>query len=1055
MNSSNTTNVTLVRARLAAVRHVLQRRHMMLGAIMTLGLLAVSIILVDVVDRMLSLREELAFICLALVVTAALLLLARQWLMALFRSPSPVELALAVEREHPEFMDSLVCAVELEAKTPGQRRALEQALVEKVRDDAVDLNLLDAVLSRRLRWLSLLVPALLFSGIGAISLRTPALRKAQYHFCDLLQGKASGLEVQPGNVECPAHSDVRIDVSVRRWEDQAQIVYETDTRETFVMNRAGENQHFFTFYDVTATLCYRIQTPALASHWHTITPYHPPKLKAKRLRIEAPAYTGRAVRSFSDLRDCTAISGSRVFVELDADPAVTITVRHGPKSPQLPPSNDGHHTYEFSLTEDAVLSVELKNVEGRTATLPEFRITAEPDLPPVVDILKPRQDGQIKVGGSLEMEARASDDFGLSRIAISYSVSGSPRKEIELLEVASSDSADTAPSATPTRDEMVRHIFAAEAMGLKEGDVVSYMLVAADNRVPEPQIARSEIYFIVVRPEINEIEASGQDGKQEKLDISGLIAEVKRLIRMTWDILGLPPSEQDSMSAQLVLDLKDLITETRRKGREMAQAVGGDAGPLGMLMRTAEEEMAKAQTLVERKLRQESLQPQERSLAALIALENELIKNAVKSKKGGEGESGEQDEQEDKEQQESEQSEDGKSRQEKLADMRKLLDKLRRLSGQQAALNQTMAQHSSDPAPKTTGKGLSAKQEAVEEDAKRITEELRKIQEAARAAREVTAASQEMSSAQDRLQEGKIRTGERHGRRAHNFLSGAVRSLEDSYRKAAANELSRLSQAAQQLSNRERNAAEKCRKLGGQAQPDADAAAAAHKEQQGLGKMAQELLTQISRTAGEMEESYPEAAEATGQAAGNARQQNLSGKMTRAANALLYQRFDKAHRSQTDAANILQRLASELTGAAKHLPAMSREEMLEALNRIQKSAKEVQQLEQAEANETEKKMEQIRERVSRDVDHLSSALNDPTLQRIGDELAMPMGPGENGAGSQRRLLMLFDAAAKVLERHLFASEMKKRFSLTRRASSPPEKYRRLVEEYFKDLSRER
>ena len=173
--------------------------------------------------------------------------------------------------------------------------------------------------------------------------------------------------------------------------------------------------------------------------------------------------------------------------------------------------------------------------------------------------------------------------------------------------------------------------------------------------------------------------------------------------------------------------------------------------------------------------------------------------------------------------------------------------------------------------------------------------------------------------------------------------------------------------------------------------------------------------------------------------------------MTRALNALLYRRFDQARRHQVDSANLLQQVASKLGEAAKHLPAISREELLEALNRLQKSSREVQEVAQKKAADAQQKLDQIQQRVAQQLDPLAATLQDPTLQRVGDELAMPMGTNDIGEGS-RRLLQLFGAAAVVLERQLFAAEMQRRLGLSRMTSLPPEKYRRLVEEYFKDLS---
>jgi len=44
---------------------------------------------------------------------------------------------------------------------------------------------------------------------------------------------------------------------------------------------------------------------------------------------------------------------------------------------------------------------------------------------------------------------------------------------------------------------------------------------------------------------------------------------------------------------------------------------------------------------------------------------------------------------------------------------------------------------------------------------------------------------------------------------------------------------------------------------------------------------------------------------------------------------------------------------------------------------------------------------------------------------------------------------------RVLEKHLILTEMNRKLKLSRQTSEPPEKYRRMVQQYFKDLSQEK
>jgi galactokinase len=174
--------------------------------------------------------------------------------------------------------------------------------------------------------------------------------------------------------------------------------------------------------------------------------------------------------------------------------------------------------------------------------------------------------------------------------------------------------------------------------------------------------------------------------------------------------------------------------------------------------------------------------------------------------------------------------------------------------------------------------------------------------------------------------------------------------------------------------------------------------------------------------------------------------------MSRAANALLYQRYDRARPQQIDAANVLQQLSGSLQAAQKHLPALSREELVAALEAIRQGQNEARRLEQAaDAPDTSARLAQLQERQGKGIDNLANALQDPDLRQMGDALAAPLGADDVGEGC-RQLQRILASASRVVEKYLFTVEARRRFALSRQNAAPPEKYRRLVEEYFKDLS---
>ncbi len=1029
---------------LIAARNIIRRRQLVWTCATGAGALGAATILADVLNRITPMRESVLFAVLAGLAGAAAVWLLVQVSRILVNAPSAVDVALAVERARPEFMDAVVCAVEIENEATADRGRIAAALLDDVQTQTADFDFLASVFPAHLRLRRLLVPVTLFAGIVLIAVRTEAVAKARFFFRDWRGGTNSGLVVRPGNREAAEHADVTVTAEVLRWAGDAEIQFVADGPGRFVMNRDSKDSFFFTFYDLQTPVRYRVLTPSLASAWFTLTPYTPPAVLGAAIHIEPPAYTGNEPTELAELRNCSAVVGSTITIELKVPGGVQATLETDEGANAFEEAGTAERRHQLVLQDDLSFAVLLADSNGRTTRTPTVTIKAEPDLPPVVDALRPRKDTKVRPAGKVDLEARASDDFGLGRVALCYSISGAPQKEMALFQFPE-PGADGEKSPENVVDRTVLHTLDAAAMKLRAGDVVSYFFKACDRRVPSPQVTRTELFFIEVRPDIKPEKKDGS-GKKREMDVSKLIAESKRLLRLTWDTQAAADDERADLAAELLRSLKDLHVEAKRKLNEILEA-GKGPSELSRLMASAADDIGKAEVLVTRSLIPESLAPQGRALSKLVTLENELMKNAAESKQGqGEGEKGQQQKEQQKKREAS-----PRERQERLQALRNMLDALRRLEARQDRLNQRVGREAEQQTAGARAGMLAESQQELREDTEALTATVDKLPEAAGATRGMQSASSEMERGATALTSDALRMAQRHGQRAHNYLSSAARSLEDAYRRASANELQRLAGMAQQLADVQRGAADKSRAFADAKETDRAKADAARQEQDKIKAASSQLLTAVERGAGEMEEMYPDAARAMVTATQETRKANPGAKMTRAANALLYRRFSRARTYQVDAANALQSLASMLSDATKLLPAMSREELFAELQKLRQQGQRIQQAQNAGDRKADL-LEQIRQQVSQQVDRLATTMQDQALQRVGDELAFGMAGDNAGKGSQR-LLTLVKTAASVLEKHLFAAEVQRRLSLSRQTSTPPAKYRKLVEQYFKDLSR--
>ena len=1062
---------------LGGVRRVIRRRRLLGASVKSLALAVCGIAVVGAGDHWLVLREGTAFAAVATVLSLALANLLWQWFNATFRPPRLCDLALHVERAHPELMDAFVCAVELEEKD-GELGPLERALVERMTAELEQTPGMIEALRSSGRWGQLGALAALVVVLAGIQLRSDAVRKAAWRARDLGRGGGtSGLTIGIPKGPFPEHSDIRIEAQVHRWSQDASIVYlDGDGQQRYAMNRDASGQQFFTFYDVTGTIRFRVLTSALASRWYTLEVYSPPKFHEVRMEIDPPVYTGIEGRSFSNFRNCTVVEGAqmRLHVRTDTDVEAMLVPTGGGEPQPFIRSGDETRDLAFPVAEKMGFHVRLRTPQGWTTDGPRVSVSVEPDLPPVVDVLAPRRDVQVKAGERVRLEAKAVDDFGLRKVLLTYTVSGGKPVTLVLFEQAGIKPDGTRPE--PVLDTHASHDFDLIQLKAEPGDVISYALVVVDNREPEAQSARSDVYFITVRPELDPPKDGKGKGKGEnkKLDIGPLIAELKRLIRFTWDTLGIPASERGEIVAKLLREMKDLRLEVRKTYNKAMEMMGGGAPPpvpqpagpatveksvepdrattdIPTLFLAAEGEVKRAANMIDKALVEESLTPQQRGLALLIRLENELLKNAKKQQ--GEGKGKEKGKPKNKEQDKKQEENARQQRQRKLDALKKALDRVRELGARQERINEAIARNQDSAAPDVAA-GLAQKQRELQKDTKRLEEDLAKIAEAARAARDLQGAGREMKRGANRLDDNAMKPGLRHGERAQNLLRGAVQSLEEALRKEAANQIAALAGAARQLADMQSEEAGKSQGFKQDGNPSEQDVDAARKRQSALKEAARELRSAVERTAAEMQENYPDAAQAMTKAADGMRKGGVEKKMGRATNALLYKRFGKAQREQTDAANLLEKMAEDLQQAAGKLPAMSREELLEAMQRLQKQAQQVQKAARKPGEEGQGELERAREQAASELERLNSALQDADLQQLVENMSLPLS-GENNAAAGRQLLGMFRSAMRVLEKHLILTEMNRKLNLSRQTSEPPEKYRRMVQQYFKDLSQEK
>ena len=307
------------------------------------------------------------------------------------------------------------------------------------------------------------------------------------------------ISVQPENATVPRGADVQITAALRGFSsDLVEIVTRRGASaewERIPMGTGPDSGRFEArLFDLDTDLEYYVESSGVRSGVFRLTVRDLPAVRSIDLDLRFPSYTGLEPERVEEAGDVAAVRGTRVRVSV----RTTMPVRggrmvfEGDSARAMQLTSDSTLVGEFVVRDDGFYRVELTAEDGtRVSGTVEYVIDALDDMPPAIALRKPGRDIRPTSVEEVFVEVEATDDFGVGKVEIVYSVNGQPEKSITL-----NDS-----SGTRSRDFIAGHTFFLEELGLQAGDVVSYYARATDRAsAGAGQEAATDIYFMTVRP---------------------------------------------------------------------------------------------------------------------------------------------------------------------------------------------------------------------------------------------------------------------------------------------------------------------------------------------------------------------------------------------------------------------------------------------------------------------------------------------------------------------------------------------------------------------------
>lgn len=306
----------------------------------------------------------------------------------------------------------------------------------------------------------------------------------------------------------------------------------------------------------------------------------PPSFESARLTIQPPAYTELPQRTSSDL-NVTAYVGSvlRWTVQLSQTAGVRVALVNSRGDELAFSRQTDAFTYQDRVLNSGLYALRAYwTTPARRDSLVYqsdfYRLEARPDAPPVIrpsakDLYRFHRLGDPTL---LSVDAQISDDFRVQGAYIVATLARGSGENVKFRETRF-------PVATrPFKGAKVGHTLDLAKLGFAPGDELYYYWAALDNRQPEPQLTKSDTYFVVFKDTartddaqlatmaVNVMPEYFRSQRQIIIDTDKLIAKRKRL----------PKAAFNGESNEIGFDQKVLrLRYGQYLGEEFENQIGG------------------------------------------------------------------------------------------------------------------------------------------------------------------------------------------------------------------------------------------------------------------------------------------------------------------------------------------------------------------------------------------------------------------------------------------------------------------------------------------------
>ncbi|MFC1664149.1 hypothetical protein ACFL17_00790 [Pseudomonadota bacterium] len=425
------------------------------------------------------------------------------------------------------------------------------------------------------------------------------------------------VELTPGNIEAARGNDQLVNAKVVGFEPERAILFVSedsgDSWQQKVMNLGGDVGLYESYlFNMNNNLDYYVEADGLQSEVFHIDVADIPEILKISLKYHYPAYTLLEPKYVEDSGDISALRGTRVRVTIQPTisiPGGSLVINDGPKI-DLVRSDAGTWSANLLVSNSTDYKVVLQRASGKSVDAgPEYRIEALDDKHPTISIVKPGRDIKVSMIEEAITKVRASDDQGIEKLELVYSVNGEAEQKIGLLQSANTYAANNKVDA--------QHTLYLENMNLRPGDLISYYARAVDRgQSTDARSVSSDMFFFQVRNFRTDYHRSGQrggsgSGSQRGQQGGFLSEQQKRFVVAAFKVIR----DRVKYSENRYTENLDILAKAQTRIRNRVEAIINRIGTRAVMQmderyKIIAEELplaAKAMVEVESKLKQSKL----------------------------------------------------------------------------------------------------------------------------------------------------------------------------------------------------------------------------------------------------------------------------------------------------------------------------------------------------------------------------------------------------------------------------------------------------------------